>query len=88
MLMSTNGQMHEIHSLQSEPYDTNTIKIYSTETIRSALLDIKSMSVYLFNGNRRIIATERMRDKTIVAAMDLCKVWVYDGIYNESDFAA
>ena len=88
MFMRTNGVMYEIPSLHSEPYCKDVIKIFSSKNLRSAILDAQCMSVYLFNGNHRIIATEQMRGKTIASVMDLCKVWVYDGIYDESDFAA
>jgi len=73
--------------MQSEPFCQNTVKIYSENNLRSALLDISCMSVYFFNGNRRIIATERM-NKSLVEALDLCRIWVYVGTFNESDFAA
>jgi hypothetical protein len=85
--MSVNGRMQEVPSLQLEHYNKDVIKLYSNGNLRSAILDITCMSVYFFNGNRRIIATEQM-NKTVVAAMDLCKIWVHDGTYNESDFAA
>ena len=88
MLMSVNGKIQAVPTLQSESFDTDVIKIYSSNNLRSALLDTNCMSVYSFNGNRRIIATEQMKGKTVIAVMDLCKIWVHDGVYNESDFSA
>lgn len=67
---------------------TGLLKIYHKETLRTALFDINEGSVYLFNKNRRVIATEKMNYKSLVAIMKLCKDWVCYGTYDEGDFSA
>lgn len=64
------------------------IKLSNNENRRSAILDIDCMSVYLFRGNRRIIATEHMNNKAVNEALNLCGAWVVYGEYKKSDFAA
>jgi hypothetical protein len=63
------------------------LKFGSKENLRSALFDINDMSVYLFDKNRRVIATDNMR-KGPADAIHICRTWILEGIYNENDFAA
>jgi len=64
------------------------LKIYHKDNLRTALFDTDPLSVYLFDKNRRIIATEEMKCKRFVDVMKLCRDWVLYGKYDEADFAA
>jgi hypothetical protein len=59
-----------------------------SQDLRTAVFDIDCLSVYLFNGNHRIIATEQMKGKSFPDIYNICNDWVRNGKYNESDFAA
>lgn len=72
--------------IKVEMIEPTVIKMYSTDNLRSAIFDVECMSVYLFKGNSRIIATSEMKNSP-VAAHNICKRWVKEGSYYESDFA-